>query len=33
VCDGVHEVRTLRQLAAFVEQVALPNTRVVRRVP
>ena len=33
VCDGVHEVRTLRQLAAFVEQVALPSTRVVRRVP
>lgn len=31
VCDGVYEVRTLRQLAAFVEQVALPTTRVVRR--
>jgi len=33
VCDGVYEVRTLRQLAAFVEQVALPSTRVARRVP
>ena len=30
-CDGVHEVRTLRQLAAFVEQVALPAARPVRR--
>ena len=32
VCDGVHEVRSLRQLAAFVERVALPATRPVRRV-
>jgi uncharacterized protein with von Willebrand factor type A (vWA) domain len=31
ICDGVYEVRTLRQLAAFVEQVALPATRPVRR--
>ena len=31
VCDGVYEVRTLRQLAAFVEQVALPSARRVRR--
>jgi len=31
LCDGVYEVRTLRQLAAFVEQVALPVTRPVRR--
>lgn len=31
VCDGVYEVRTLRQLAAFVEQVALPSVRRVRR--
>ena len=31
VCDGVYEVRTLRQLAAFVEQVALPAARPVRR--
>ncbi len=31
ICDGVHEVRTLRQLAAFVEQVALPAARPVRR--
>jgi uncharacterized protein with von Willebrand factor type A (vWA) domain len=31
VCDGVYEVRTLRQLAAFVEQVALPTARPVRR--
>ena len=30
-CDGVFEVRTLRQLAAFVEQVALPAARPVRR--
>jgi uncharacterized protein with von Willebrand factor type A (vWA) domain len=27
VCDGVHEVRTLRQLQAFVEAVALPRHR------
>ena len=33
VCDGVYEVRTLRQLAAFVEQVALPTARRVRRTP
>lgn len=32
VCDGVYEVRTLRQLAAFVEQVALPTARPVRRI-
>lgn len=31
VCDGVFEVRTLRQLADFVERVALPTTRSVRR--
>lgn len=31
VCDGVYEVRTLRQLAAFVEQVALPAARPGRR--
>ncbi len=31
VCDGVYEVRTLRQLAAFVERVALPTARPVRR--
>jgi len=31
VCDGVYEVRTLRQLAAFVEEVALPSARRVRR--
>jgi len=31
LCDGVFEVRTLRQLAAFVEQVALPAARPVRR--
>jgi len=31
ICDGVHEVRTLRQLAAFVEGVALPAARPVRR--
>lgn len=33
VCDGAFEVRTLRQLAAFVEQVALPATRPVPRHP
>jgi uncharacterized protein with von Willebrand factor type A (vWA) domain len=33
ICDGVYEVRTLRQLAAFVEQVALPTARRVRRTP
>lgn len=32
LCDGVHEVRTLRQLEAFVEAVALPATRPVRRI-
>ena len=31
LCDGVYEVRTLRQLAAFVEQVALPASRPARR--
>lgn len=31
VCDEVHEVRNLRQLAAFVERVALPTMRPVRR--
>lgn len=31
LCDGVYEVRTLRQLAAFVEQVALPAARPARR--
>jgi uncharacterized protein with von Willebrand factor type A (vWA) domain len=31
VCDGVYEVRTLRQLAGFVEQVVLPTARPVRR--
>ena len=31
MCDGVYEVRTLRQLAAFVEQAALPATRPLRR--
>ncbi|MBI5157699.1 MAG: VWA domain-containing protein [Acidimicrobiia bacterium] len=31
VCDEVHEVRNLRQLAGFVEQVALPVSRPVRR--
>jgi hypothetical protein len=30
-CDGVYEVRNLRQLAAFVEQLALPTHRPVRR--
>jgi hypothetical protein len=32
VCDEVHEVRNLRQLAGFVERVALPVSRPVRRV-
>jgi uncharacterized protein with von Willebrand factor type A (vWA) domain len=32
VCDGVFEVRNLRQLAAFVETVDLPSTRPVRRI-
>jgi uncharacterized protein with von Willebrand factor type A (vWA) domain len=32
VCDGVFEVRNLRQLAAFVERVAIPVTRPVRRI-
>ena len=31
VCDEVYEVRTLRQLAGFVERVALPVSRPVRR--
>jgi hypothetical protein len=31
VCDEVHEVRNLRQLTAFVERVALPVSRPVRR--
>jgi hypothetical protein len=31
VCDEVHEVRTLRQLERFVEKVAIPVTRPVRR--
>lgn len=31
VCDEVHEVRNLRQLAGFVERVALPVSRPVRR--
>ncbi len=31
VCDEVHEVRNLRQLSAFVERVALPVSRPVRR--
>jgi uncharacterized protein with von Willebrand factor type A (vWA) domain len=31
VCDEVHEVRNLRQLAEFVERVALPVSRPVRR--
>ncbi len=31
LCDGVHEVRNLRQLAAFVEQAALPTHRAMRR--
>ncbi len=30
-CDGVYEVRNLRQLAGFVEQVALPTHRRMRR--
>ena len=33
VCDGVEQVRTLRQLEAFVEKVALPTWRPVRRGP
>ena len=32
VCDGVYEVRNLRQLEGFVEKVAVPVTRSVRRV-
>jgi uncharacterized protein with von Willebrand factor type A (vWA) domain len=32
VCDAVYEVRNLRQLEAFVERVAVPVTRSVRRV-
>jgi uncharacterized protein with von Willebrand factor type A (vWA) domain len=31
VCDEVHEVRNLRQLERFVERVAIPVTRPVRR--
>jgi hypothetical protein len=31
VCDEVHEVRNLRHLAGFVERVALPVSRPVRR--
>lgn len=31
VCDEVHEVRSLRHLERFVEQVAIPATRPVRR--
>ena len=31
VCDEVHEVRNLRQLAGFVERVALPAVRPARR--
>ena len=31
VCDEVHEVRNLRQLSRFVERVALPVSRPVRR--
>ncbi len=30
-CDGVYEVRNLRQLAAFVEEAALPTHRRMRR--
>ena len=30
-CDEVHEVRNLRQLERFVERVAIPTTRPVRR--
>ncbi len=30
-CDGVFEVRNLRQLEAFVEQVALPARGRLRR--
>ncbi len=32
LCDGVFEVRNLRQLEAFVERVAIPPTRRLRRV-
>ncbi len=32
VCDGVFEVRNLRQLASFVERIAIPVTRPVRRI-
>ena len=31
VCDGVYEVRTLRQLERFIERVALRSAPVVRR--
>jgi uncharacterized protein with von Willebrand factor type A (vWA) domain len=31
VCDEVHEVRSLRQLERFVEKVAIPVSRPVRR--
>jgi hypothetical protein len=30
-CDEVHEVRNLRQLERFVERVAIPVSRPVRR--
>ncbi|MGA7271097.1 MAG: VWA domain-containing protein [Acidimicrobiia bacterium] len=32
-CDGVHEVRTLRQLESFVEQISLPVIRPHARAP
>ncbi|MDX1691586.1 MAG: VWA domain-containing protein [Acidimicrobiia bacterium] len=32
VCDGVFEVRNLRQLEGFVERVAVPRSRPVRRI-
>ena len=31
VCDSVEQVRSLRELEAFVEQVALPRSRPTRR--
>jgi uncharacterized protein with von Willebrand factor type A (vWA) domain len=33
LCDGVHEVRTLRQLERFVERIALDRTHPGRRPP
>ncbi len=33
LCDGVHEVRTLRQLERFVERIALERANPGRRVP